>query len=180
MNTPGTVIMTCALLALAIGCGRAPAPESAREAASEVPAALAAVFRAVASSAEPVAIAELRRAAKPGDAVVIEAKVIGAEKPFVDKRAVFIVGDPDKLTSCDLHEGDTCPTPWDVCCEDPRAIRENTATVQVVDAEGRVLPHGLRGIGGLRELSRVRVTGVVAPMSDGGALVINATAIEPL
>lgn len=180
MKTPGIIVISCALLAVSIGCGRAPAPESAREAASEIPAALAEVFRGSIPSAGPVAIAELRHTAKPGDAVVIEAKVIGAEKPFVEKRAVFIVGDPDKLTSCDLHEGDTCPTPWDVCCEDPRAIRENTATVQVVDAEGRVLAHGLRGVGGLRELSRVRVAGVIAPMSDGEALVINATAIQPL
>lgn len=180
MKIAGTVTLTCALIALAPGCKRAPAPESDRAAASEMPAVFAAVFRAVAPSPEPVAIAELRRAVKPGDAVVLEAKIIGAEQPFIATRAAFIVGDSDVLETCDLREGDTCPTPWDVCCEDPRAIRENTATVQVVDADGRVLPYGLRGVGGLRELGRVRVAGVVAPLSDGEALVINATAIEPL
>jgi len=168
-----------ALTLLAAGCGKAPAPQSSAP-AEAVPAALTAVFHPVAVTGAVKPIPELRTRVAPGDTVVLEAKVMGTETPFVDQRALFVVGDEGTLTSCDLREGDTCKTPWDNCCDDPDAIRAGTATIQVVDAAGNVLKHGLRGVNGLKELSRVRVEGVGAPQSSADALIINATGIELL
>lgn len=51
------------------------------------------------------------------------------------------------------------------------------ATIQVVDASGSVLRGHLKGIGGLKELSNVVVTGRVAPVSGNNVLVVNATGI---
>ncbi|HMP75499.1 MAG TPA: hypothetical protein PKE12_04290 [Kiritimatiellia bacterium] len=168
------------LLSVAVGCGRSGAPESPTAVVAELPAALAAVFRAVPAPESITPIPALRTAVRPGDAVVIEAKVMGTETPFVDGRALVVVGDEGTLESCDLRPGDSCETPWDVCCEDPATIRAGTATIQIVDSDGRVLKAGLRGVNGLTELSRVRVAGTVAPESTGDALIVNAEAIEVL
>ena len=169
------------LLAVAVGCGRSGAPETPAVVAAETPAALAAVFHAVPAPESLTSIPALRTAVQPGDVVVIEAKVMGTEAPFVDGRALVVVGDEGTLTSCNLlRPGDTCETPWDVCCEDAEAIGAGTATIQVVDGEGRVLKTDLRGVNGLVELSRVRVAGTVAPESTADALIINAEAIEVL
>jgi hypothetical protein len=168
------------LLAAVAGCGRSGAPNAPAPAGTETPAALAAVFQPVPAPESITPIPKLRDAARPGDAVVIEAKVMGADDPFVDGRAIVVVGDEGTLQSCDLRSGDSCETPWDVCCEDPAAIRAGTATIRIVDSEGRVLKTGLRGVNGLVELSRVRVAGTIAPESTEGALIINAHAIEVL
>ena len=56
------------------------------------------------------------------------------------------------------------------------------ATVQVVDEKGSVLRVGLKGLGGLTELSTVIVKGTVAPASGNGVLIVNASGIfvEPV
>jgi hypothetical protein len=163
------------------GCGRTdPSSSSTPAAVPEVSAELAAVFRPVPVPETLLSIPAFRDAVQPGDEVVFEAKVMGTETPFVEGRALVVVGDEGTLTSCNLRPGDTCETPWDVCCDDPKAIRAGTATVQVVDQAGQVIKTGLRGAGGLQELSRVRVAGVVAPQATGDALIINAHAIEVL
>lgn len=182
MKTPHTQHMASAvvgLLLLASGCGKAPAPaESA--AAAPTPDILTQVFQSVPAPGEILPIPELRKAVQPGDAVILEAKVMGTVTPFVDNRALFVVGDEGTLISCDLRGDDHCATPWDNCCDDPKAVREGTATIQVVDGEGNVIKHGIRGVHGLKELSRVRISGVVAPQATPEALIVNAKAIEVL
>jgi hypothetical protein len=184
MNPKHTIRLTAAVAALALsatGCGKAPTSETSAPATTEAaPAALAAVFHPVAATSTVKPIPELRTQVSPGDSVVLEAKVMGTETPFVDNRALFVVGDEGTLTSCDLREDDHCKTPWDNCCDDPDALRAGTATIQVVDGEGNVLKHGIRGVNGLKELSRVRIEGVVAPQSTADALIINATGIDLL
>lgn len=169
-----------ALTLFAAGCGKAPAPQAAAS-AETAPAALASVFHPVAITGAVKPIPELRTQVSPGDTVILEAKVMGTETPFVEQRALFVVGDEATLTSCDLRgEDDHCETPWDNCCDDPDAVRAGTATIQIVDADGKVLKHTIRGVNGLKELSRVRIEGVVAPQSTRDALIINATGIELL
>lgn len=180
MKTMRNLMPVMMALFLAAGCGKdaeniAPATEPAA-----VPAALAAVFAEVTSEKALSAIPDLRRAAGPGDEVVLEAKVMGTREPFVDGRAVFVVGDEGTLTSCDMLHGDGCATPWDNCCDDPKALRAGTATIQLVDAEGKVLRHRIKGVFGLKELSRLRIAGVVAPNSTEDAFLVNATHIQVL
>ena len=118
-----------------------------------------------------------REKAKPGDKLTIQGKVMGARQVFVDGRAILKLGDPELITSCDLIPGDSCETPWDVCCDDPDTIKESTLTVQVVDADGKVLKSGFKGVSGIKELSKLVVTGTVAEGSNKDNLLLNATAI---
>jgi hypothetical protein len=52
-----------------------------------------------------------------------------------------------------------------------------TATIQILDDDGQVLAQGLKGVGGLQELSRVVVSGTVAPQATAEAMIVNAQAI---
>ncbi|WDE97556.1 hypothetical protein PQO03_17150 [Lentisphaera profundi] len=124
-----------------------------------------------------ISISEARKL-KAGDEVLISGKIIGAHSVFVENRASFIIGDHNILTSCDLHEGDNCQAPWDVCCEESKDIAANTLSIQLVDDSGMILKTGLKGKNGLKELSLVTIKGSVSPQSSEAAMIINATAIQ--
>lgn len=172
--------MGCVLSMLLVGGGCRQGVSPADSAAEPVESVVewADLFGTVAG--ETARIPQLMGAVAVGDEVLLHGKVMGLMEPFVANRAAFVVGDEETLTSCDLLEDDHCQTPWDLCCEDPDAIRAGVATIQVVDDQGAVLRQGLRGVAGLQELSRVRVRGVVAPQSTAAALVVNAERIELL
>jgi len=117
------------------------------------------------------------KTAKPGDEITLKGRVMGSAKPFVEGRAVFILGDPEKLTACNTNPDDSCKTPWDTCCDPSELIKQSTAVIQIVDAEGKVLKEGIEGVSGLSKLSTVTVTGKVAKGSSAVLLLINASAI---
>ncbi|WP_411827647.1 hypothetical protein [Luteolibacter sp. AS25] len=127
--------------------------------------------------AESTQISELRENAKPGDEVTFTGKVIGSHNVFMDGRAIMIMGDPTKLTSCDLHPGDNCASPWDTCCDDPDVIKQNIVTVQIVDESGTPLKSSIKGLGNLKELSTATVTGTVTEQSNAENMLINAASI---
>jgi len=127
--------------------------------------------------AKAVDIADLRKSAQTGDTVTFTGNVIGSDPVFMDGRAVMIMGDPKKITSCNLIPGDECETPWDVCCDDPDVIKASIVTVQVVDDAGKPLKTGLKGLGGMKELSALTVTGEVAEGSNKDNMLVNATGI---
>lgn len=122
-------------------------------------------------------IAALRTTAKAGDEVTFAGSILGSDPVFVENRSVMIMGDPKKLTACSLRPGDECVTPWDVCCDDPDVIKSSIVTVQVVDENGQPLKQGLKGVGGMKELSQVIVTGEVAEGSTASNMLVNATGI---
>jgi hypothetical protein len=122
-------------------------------------------------------ITEVRKSVEMGKEVTLTGKVMGRKDPFVEGRALLILGDPAIITSCDLRPADACPTPWDVCCDDNDAIKAATATIQVVDQDGKPIKQGLKGVSGIKELSKLVVKGTVAEGSNADNLLINATAI---
>jgi hypothetical protein len=128
--------------------------------------------------ADPQAIHVARTTAKPGDDIVILGLIMGREKVFVDGRASFLLGDREKLTPCNAIPGDECETPWDACCDSKEAKLEGIASIQIVDAESRVLSGGLKGVKGLKELSSVTVSGTVDRSSTPESLVVNAKVIH--
>lgn len=154
-----------------------------KETATIVPAtpapssALNAVLAAT-PTGETKAIHLIRATAKPGDEITVTGKIMGNEKPFVDGRAAFILGDPEVLTACNEDPADKCTTPWDNCCDSPEDKKRGIATVQVVGADGRVLKEPLEGVGGLAKLATVTVCGKVAEGSSADALIITAQAIR--
>ena len=117
------------------------------------------------------------RKLKGGDKVTLKGKVIGASNVFVENRALMIIGDPSVLTSCDEKPEDGCETPWDVCCDDEKAIKTSTLSVQVLGADGKILKTGLKGKGGLKELSYVVIKGTVSKDSTMDSMTINAESI---
>ena len=126
-------------------------------------------------------IPEARHRLSPGDEVVLEGRIMAAVDLFVDGHAMFVLGDMETVTPCiDMPDPDHCDTPWDACCE-PKEVRvQGTATVQVLDEQGQVIPQGLEGVNGLEKLSKVRVKAQVAAGSDGEAFLLNALALQVL
>lgn len=118
-------------------------------------------------------VAALKKTAKKGDTVVMKAKVGGRAEPFVKNRAIFMVADR-ALKSCDEIPGDTCPKPWDYCCETPESKKANMATVQFVGADGKPIKTGAQSAGGLEPLALVVVEGVVSEIDDKGTFVVDA------
>lgn len=153
------------------GCGEKDASVQALDA--EIPD----VFVVEPIGGKPVAIPEARKAA-PGDEVVLTGLVMGVPHPFVEGRAVFVLGDEGTLEPCDVKGDDHCPTPWDNCCDPGDLKQAGTVTVQVTGADGRPLRAGLKGVNGLKELSRVTVAGTVAKSSTPEAFIVNASAIH--
>lgn len=154
--------------------------EITADAPAAVPTASAALTKvfATAPAGEPVAILQARANAQPGETVTLKGLVMGSSKPFVEGRAAFTLGDPHKLTPCNKNPDDGCKTPWDVCCDSAEDIKAATVTIQVVDADGKVLKESIENISGLKPLSEVTVTGTVTPASNADLLVLNATSIR--
>ena len=146
-------------------------------AASGPSAAFSSVLNA-APTGEPQPIHLIRATAKPGDIITVSGKIMGNDKPFVDGRAAFILGDPQVLTPCNENPADKCTTPWDNCCDSPEDKKRGIATIQIVGADGRVLKEPAAGVTGLANLATVTVTGKVAPGSSADVLIINAQAIR--
>ncbi len=127
--------------------------------------------------ANAIDIVDMRKTAAPGDPVVFTGKAMGGHDIFLEGRAIMILGDPNKITSCDLNHGENCSTPWDVCCDDPEIIKSSIVTVQIADADGKPLKTTLKGLGGIKELTSVVVTGQVAKGSNKDNMIVNATGI---
>jgi len=115
--------------------------------------------------------------ARKGERIVFFARVGGRSAPFVKDRAILVAID-NRLRSCDEIPGDTCPKPWDYCCEPKDSLRANLATVQVVGGDGKPLKVGLEAAGGLQPLARITVVGTVAEKGSDGTLVVNAEGIH--
>ena len=164
------------LLALLTACTGKPT-ESAPASVAAPSGALAAVL-AAAPVGEAKAIHQARATAKPGDTITLSGQVMGAEEPFVQGRAAFVLGDPTVLTPCNTKPGDGCKTPWDVCCDTAEDKKRGTATIQIVDASGAILKESLEGKGGLEKLAFLTVQGQVAAASTPDLLIVNATALK--
>ncbi|MDA8744391.1 hypothetical protein N9N28_07155 [Rubripirellula amarantea] len=102
-----------------------------------------------------IPVGKARETTKDGEEVTLVGLIGGSSKPFVDGLAAFTIVDP-KVPYCAADEG--CPTPWDYCCTQGQ-VKDNVATVKIVDEEGRPVLHSARGLLGVKELSTVVVKG---------------------
>lgn len=123
-----------------------------------------------------VGVAQCKTSAKVGDTVVVVGRIGGAKVPFNASRSVFTIVDPS-LKACSDIPGDDCKTPWDYCCDRDK-LPQNMATIEIVDAQGKVLPINVRGADGLEPLVRVAVTGKVTECNDQGLFVVRAERIN--
>lgn len=127
---------------------------------------------------DAIGVAEAFTNPAPGTPVTLTGEVMGRSEPFVENRAMLVLGDPTKLTPCNRNEDDGCETPWDVCCDDPAVIKSSIATIQILDDQGMPLKKGLKGLGGIKELTTLTVVGTVAEGSNAENLLINASGIH--
>lgn len=167
---PVTALTVAALAAVSLallGCGdsgSAPQPTAAP------PAWLLA---SAPGGDQPVAAA--KAVAQEGDAVVVRGRIGGRYDPISDASPVFVIMDL-AIQHCDqLHPG-ACPTPWDYCCEPPDNVTANSATVQVVDADGRPVDTEL-STAGLKPLDEVVVVGTVGPRPTEDVLTVRVTGV---
>ncbi len=174
-----SVLVAASFAVMAIGCGN-PAPQQSTGPVVPEPTPVEFPETLMASIAltDPVGVVDARKNVEPGAEITVTGFIGGREEPFVDGRAIFTLADSKALTRCDSKPGDSCPTPWDACCDEPEKIKASVATVQVVDGKGMVLKRKLNGVGGIAPGSTVSVKGRIAPGSTSAALIINAEQIH--
>lgn len=143
-----------------IGCGSEPTTATTE---NSKPPADSANYKASTEPAGALPVGDARKSAKDEDKVVLVGRIGGSVKPFVDGIAAFTIVDP-KVPYCAEEEG--CPTPWDYCCEQ-NAVKENIATVKLVDADGKPVMQDARELLGVKELNMVVVQGVASRDEEG-------------
>jgi len=119
-----------------------------------------------------IPVGEARQSAENEQAITLVGLIGGSSKPFVEGLAAFTIVDP-KVPYCAPEEG--CPTPWDYCCTQNQ-VKDNIATVKVVDEDGNPVTEDARALLGVKELSTVVVEGK-AKRDDQGNLTIAASKI---
>lgn len=122
-------------------------------------------------------IVAAKKTAKKGDRICVRGRIGGSKSPMIDGRAAFTLVDLE-LPPCNANPEDGCMRPWDYCCEPAARIAAHAATIQVVDAKGKVIRTGLEGTGGLVPLSELVVAGTVVATDGDKLLLISADAIH--
>jgi hypothetical protein len=128
--------------------------------------------------ADAVTVADIKPTAAEGDTVVLRARIGGRKDPITPGAGVFVIMDPS-VPSCDQIPGDNCPTPWDYCCEPRESLNANSATVQLVDADGNPIQADLAAAG-LEPLDTVIITGTIAARPSPEVLTIRATGVHKI
>lgn len=180
MHTPSPIRSTPALLLalfIVAGCGKHDADHAAAPTRAPAVAVPASLF-AETPPPSVVSLTAAKDGASAGDHVVFDARVGGRRDPFVENRAIFVVADTSLPSCAELHEDDSCRTPWDYCCEPKDSLLRNMATVQVVDDDGQPLKASLAGVHGLIGLATVVVSGTVEQVDDAGTFVVRAESIH--
>ena len=124
--------------------------------------------------AEANDVVGVRETAKHGDAVVIVGRIGGSANPWIEDRAAFSIVDRS-LKACSDIPGDSCPIPWDYCCETDK-LPTGTALVKVVDGEGNLVKEDARQLLGVKELATVVLKGK-AERDETGNLTILANGV---
>ena len=161
-------LMLTGVLTLLAGCGDTAVPQSTKSV--ETPPDARYVATAEPTGAVPVGVA--RESVQDEETVTLVGNIGGSREPFVDGLAAFTIVDL-KVPSCAAEEG--CPTPWDYCCTQDQ-VKENIATVKVVDDSGSPVAKDARTLLGVQELSTVVVQGT-AKRDDQGNLTVAATTV---
>lgn len=154
------------------GCGRSESTATAEKGPPETGPA----WLLTAAPDSAVEIAAAKQSAAEGDQIVLRGRIGGRRDAMSADSATFVMMDTS-IPSCADDPDETCPTPWDYCCE-PKEVREaNNATVQIVDATGAIVTTDLTSLG-IDPLDEVVVVGTVAPRPTPGTLIVRATAIH--
>ncbi|QEG23090.1 hypothetical protein [Mariniblastus fucicola] len=125
-----------------------------------------------AEPANATPVGDARKDSSDGDKITLVGHIGGSTDPFVEGVAAFTIVDP-KVPYCAPEEG--CKTPWDYCCTQ-NDVKENIATVKIVDEAGKPVTEDARKLLGVKELSLVVVEGT-AKRDDQGNLSLLANKV---
>jgi hypothetical protein len=118
---------------------------------------------------DAVEVLATREKAQDKDDVVVVGRIGGRTNPWVKGAAAFSIVD-SSLKACNERPGDTCPTPWDFCCE--ADLGKATLFVTILDeATGKTLKADAREILKLKELQTVVVKGKARRDKQGNVTV---------
>lgn len=159
-------------VAFAAGCADSTSTDAPESATSDPAATASTPDATYVLATEPEGaggVGEIRESSKDKDEVTVVGRIGGSGEPFVDGLAAFTIVDP-KVAHCSEEEG--CPTPWDYCCTQ-NEVKDNIATVRVVDDQGKLVAKDAKELLGVKELSTVVVQGK-AQRDDQGNLTVLA------
>ncbi len=177
-NLPTLGLVSLTALALT-ACGEKAGDDGSDEGSAS--ASLDPKIESVFLSSEPggaLSVIEARKRAEPGTALTVTGRIAGAMEPFSADYATFVLAD-ESLMTCERNPGDSCQTPWDACCVDPKDIAASRLTVQILGEDGRPIDRSLKSVHDLAELDTLVVTGTVADGSSEQNLILNADGIFP-
>ncbi|MEQ8820805.1 MAG: hypothetical protein RLY93_11225 [Sumerlaeia bacterium] len=174
-----TTLAFASILALA-GCAQEGAESTGATAAQETTAAAPAEqapalpegFFLAEAPANALTVSQARANAKAGDDIALTGYIGGRVEPFTEGRAIFLVADSEVAPACT----DACAVPWDACCVPRDTIAANSATIQVLDADGKTLKVDLKGQNGLEPGAEVTVVGKVREANES-LLIVDASGI---
>lgn len=164
-----TTIIVTPLLIAAAGCSEV---EPAAETTTTTPDS---GWLLTAAPDGAVSVTEAKASASEGEPIVLLARVGGRKAPLNEGSAVFTVMDL-AIPHCGDNPNDACRTPWDYCCETPETITANSATIQVLGADGQPISES-PATQGVAPLDEVIVVGTVAPRPSEQVLTVRATGI---
>ncbi|MEX0726916.1 MAG: hypothetical protein WEB58_14730 [Planctomycetaceae bacterium] len=168
-------VLSLTLSGFVTGCARQDAAEKTVAAPSaEAPSVDGS---AVVLTAEPEGAQEViaaRKNAGDEEQIVLVGRIGGSENPWVDGRAAFSIVDLS-LQACSDIPGDTCPHPWDYCCQTDK-LPNATALVKLVNADGDVIKQDARELLNVKELATVVIRGK-AQRDDAGNLTVLADGV---
>ena len=127
-------------------------------------------YEAESEPAGAMPVGEAKQKIGDGQDITLVGVIGGSSKPFVEGLAAFTIVDP-KVEYCAADEG--CPTPWDYCCTQ-NEVKDNIATVKIVNDDGKPITQDAREFLNVKELSTVVVQGK-AKRDDLGNLTVAAS-----
>ena len=127
-------------------------------------------YEAETEPAGAMPVGEAKQKTEDGQEITLVGVIGGSSKPFVEGLAAFTVVDP-KVEYCAADEG--CPTPWDYCCTQDQ-VKDNIATVKIVNEDGKPVTQDAREFLNIKELSTIVVKGK-AKRDDNGNLTVAAS-----
>jgi hypothetical protein len=118
---------------------------------------------------DAMGVIDAREKAKDKGDVVVVGRIGGRKNPWVKGAAAFSIVD-NSLKACSERPGDTCPTPWDFCCE--ADLPKQTLFVTILDEKtGQTLKQDARESLKLRELQTVVVQGKARRDKNGNVTI---------
>ncbi|MEQ8317980.1 MAG: hypothetical protein RIE77_01150 [Phycisphaerales bacterium] len=168
-------VVSIAGLCLALAaCNESSSTEGGGSTTGSAP--VSAEWRLASMPADAQGVKAVKDAAAEGDVVTVRGIIGGRVDAMGEDSAFFVMVDPGLENVC-VSDDDHCKTPWDYCCAMPEDVQANSATVQLVDAEGNALEFDLSGQG-ISPMDEVVVVGTVAARPTPDVLTIRATGLH--